>query len=285
MGIERRHFGVTADGVDVLSYTLTNKNGMQATLITLGGALQALRVPDKHGKLRDVVVGFDDVAGFEQRSDYQGVLVGRYCNRIAGGRMRVGDKTYDLTRNEKGITCLHGGGEFSAAVWTPEVTGENKVAFSYTSPDGAEGFPGEMTACVEYGLTEENELILHYSAVCSADSYINMTNHTYFNLAGSIRRCASAPHVICRRMRTASRRARCVMLRARLSIFGRKRPSAGTSVKMTRSSSNAADMTTTTVSTAAPRPHLPSKRTARAAESACRSIPICPAYSSIPATS
>ena len=184
MGIERKHFGVTADGTDVYSYTLTNKNGMQATLITLGAALQSLLVPDKHGKLRDVVVGFDDVAGFEQRSDYQGVTVGRYCNRIAGGKMRIGGKTYDLTRNEREITCLHGGGEFSKAVWTPEVTGENEVAFSYTSPDGAEGFPGEMTAQIEYALTEENELVLRYSAVCTADTYINFTNHTYFNLAG-----------------------------------------------------------------------------------------------------
>ena len=184
MGIEKKLFGTTADGTDVYAYTLTNKNGMRAVLLTLGGALQSFFVRDKHGKLRDVIVGFDDVEGFETRSNYQGVLVGRYCNRIAGGAFTIGGKTYPVTKNEKGITCLHGGGEFSRAVWNASVADENSVAFSFVSPDGAEGFPGEMRATVRYTLTEDDALVLDYTAECTADSFINLTNHAYFNLGG-----------------------------------------------------------------------------------------------------
>ena len=184
MGIEKKLFGTTADGRDVYSYTLQNKNGMRAALITYGGALQSLYVRDKFGKLRDVIVGFDDIEGFETRCNYQGLLVGRYCNRIAGGAFTIGDTEYHVTQNEKGVTCLHGGGEFSRAVWDAKVVDENCVEFSYTSPDGAEGFPGEMRTAVRYTLTEDNALVLDCKASCTADSFINLTNHAYFNLGG-----------------------------------------------------------------------------------------------------
>ena len=184
MSIEKKVFGTTKDGTDVYSYTLTNRNGMSVTLVTYGGAMQALHVRDKHGKLQDVLVGFDDMTGFEERCNYQGVLVGRYCNRIAGGTFMIGDQAYDVTRNEKGVTCLHGGGEFSRAVWTAKVADENAVEFSYVSPDGAEGFPGEMRVSVLYTLGQDDTLTLDYTAVCTADSYINLTNHAYFNLGG-----------------------------------------------------------------------------------------------------
>ncbi len=184
MSIEKKLFGTTAGGTDVYSYTITNANGMRAVILTYGGALQALFVPDKHGKMRDVLIGFDDMDGFETRCNYQGLLVGRYCNRIADGRFSIGSKTYDVTRNEKGVTCLHGGGEFSRAVWDARVLSENAVELRYVSADGAEGFPGEMETTVVYTLTDENELILDYKARCTADSYINLTNHAYFNLAG-----------------------------------------------------------------------------------------------------
>ncbi|MBQ7541006.1 MAG: galactose mutarotase [Clostridia bacterium] len=185
MSIEKKRFGKTTDGKDVYSYTIANKNGMRAVVLSYGGALQALYVPDKKGKARDVLIGFDDMDGFETRCNYQGVLVGRYCNRIAGGTFTVGSKTYDVTRNEKNVTCLHGGGEFSRAVWQVRVLTENAIELQYVSPDGAEGFPGEMQTTVVYTLTDDNELILDYKARCTADSYINLTNHAYFNLGGS----------------------------------------------------------------------------------------------------
>ena len=184
MSIEKKWFGTTADGTDVYSYTIGNKNGMRAVVLTYGGALQALYVKDVHGKTRDVLTGFDDMEGFEQRSNYQSVLVGRYCNRIADGSFTIGGREYNVTRNEKGITCLHGGGEFSRALWQARVLTENAIELLYTSPDGAEGFPGEMETSVTYTLTEDNELILDYKARCTADSYINLTNHAYFNLGG-----------------------------------------------------------------------------------------------------
>ena len=184
MSIEKSLFGTTKGGQDVYAYTIRNKNGMGAVVLTYGGALQALYVKDKHDKTRDVLVGFDDLQGFEERSDYQGVLVGRYANRIAGGRYTVNGETVQVTQNEKNITCLHGGGEFSSAVWTAKVLAENAVEVSYTSPDGAEGFPGEMTASVVYTLTDDNALTLSYKASCTKDSFINLTNHAYFNLGG-----------------------------------------------------------------------------------------------------
>ena len=184
MSIEKRRFGTTRDGKEVWAYTIANHRGMRAVVLTWGGALQALYVPDKHGKARDVLVGFDDLEGFEDRSDYQGVLVGRYCNRIAGGHFTVGSREYDVTRNEKGVTCLHGGGEFSRSVWQARVLSEFSIELRYVSPDGAEGFPGEMETTVVYTLTEDNELVLDYKARCTADSYMNLTNHAYFNLGG-----------------------------------------------------------------------------------------------------
>ena len=184
MSIEKSFFGTTKAGKDVYAYTIANKNGMRAVVLTYGGTLQALYVKDKHGKEKDVLVGFDDVEGFEERSDYQGVLVGRYANRIAGGKFTVGDETYQVVCNEKDITCLHGGGEFSHALWTAKVLSENAVEVSYVSPDGAQGFPGEMTAHVTYTLTEDNALEIGYKAVCTKDSFINLTNHSYFNLGG-----------------------------------------------------------------------------------------------------
>lgn len=184
MSIEKSLFGTTQNGQDVYAYTIRNKNGMGAVVLTYGGTLQALFVQDKHGKTKDVLVGFDDLQGFEARSDYQGVLVGRYANRIAGGRFTLNGAQVQVTKNEKGITCLHGGGEFSRAVWTAKVLAENAVEVSYTSPDGAEGFPGALHASVTYTLTQNNALILSYKALCTKDSYINLTNHAYFNLGG-----------------------------------------------------------------------------------------------------
>ncbi|MBQ3150017.1 MAG: galactose mutarotase [Clostridia bacterium] len=184
MSIEKRVFGTTKDNRDVYSYCITNKNSVSACIITYGGTLQSLKIKDKHGTLRDILVGFDTVEGFEDRCDYQGVLVGRYANRISGGSFEINGTKYNVTKNEKDITCLHGGGEMSSALWDVRVISENSVEVSYTSPDGAEGFPGTLKTSVVYTLTDDNELSISYSAVCDKDSFINLTNHAYFNLGG-----------------------------------------------------------------------------------------------------
>lgn len=184
MSIEKRIFGTTKNGEDVYSYTITNKNSVSATIITYGGTLQSFKLKDKHGSTKDILVGFDTVEGFEERSDYQGVLVGRYANRISNGSFEINGTKYAVTKNEKDITCLHGGGEMSNALWDAKVLSEYAVKVSYVSADGAEGFPGTLKTAVVYTLTDENELIIDYSAVCDKDSYINLTNHAYFNLGG-----------------------------------------------------------------------------------------------------
>lgn len=184
MAIEKRVFGTTKDEREVFSYCITNKNSVSVCIITYGGTLQSLKIKDKHGSVKDIIVGFDTVEGFEEYSDYQGALVGRYANRISNGSFEIGGNKYEITKNEKGITCLHGGGEMSHALWDAKVISENCVEVSYVSPDGAEGFPGTLTTAVLYTLTDENELILDYKAVCDKDSYINLTNHAYFNLGG-----------------------------------------------------------------------------------------------------
>ena len=186
MSVNKSFFG-TYEGKNVDLYKITAANGAYAEIITYGGTLHTLFVPDRDGKLTDVLIGFDDIKGHVERSDYQGQLVGRYANRIAGGKFSVNGKVYEITKNEEDkngnpITCLHGGGEFSHSIWDAEIAGENSVLLSYTSPDGANGFPGEMTAKVKYTFNDDNELIMEYSAVCTQDSPINLTNHAYFNL-------------------------------------------------------------------------------------------------------
>ena len=184
--ITKKIFGTLADGRTVDIYELKNKNGVTASVITYGATWQSLFAPDRDGNFTDILIGFDDLEGHVERSDYQGQVVGRYANRICGGRFTVDGRAFDVIKNERGTTCLHGGGEFSHAVWDAEIDGDSLV-LTYTSPEGSNGFPGEMSAKVTYTLSDSNELSIAYEAVCTEATPINMTNHAYFNLGGYAR--------------------------------------------------------------------------------------------------
>ncbi len=172
------------NGKDVLSFVIENANGNKAQIIEKGATLDKLFIKDKVGNLLDVLVGHDTLDGHINRSDYQGVVVGQYANRIKGGKFTIDGTEYNVTCNEKDITCLHGGGEYSSALWHGEEASSSSVKFTYHSPDGAEGFPGNVDITVTYTFDDNNRLIIDYSAVSDKKTVINLTNHAYFNLNG-----------------------------------------------------------------------------------------------------
>jgi len=189
-------FGKTADGVAVQEYTLTNSEGVIVKLISRGATLTEWHVPDKNGTMADVVFGFDDVAGYESKSNgYFGATAGRVANRIAGGKFKIDNKEYQLPKND-GPNTLHGGVKRSLdkVVWDGKPFENAKgqgVEFTYVSPDGEEGFPGKLTTQVTYTLTDKNELKIDYEATTDKATPINLTNHAYFNLSG-----AGAPTIL-----------------------------------------------------------------------------------------
>lgn len=180
-------FGHTADGQDVQIVTLTNSHGMRARVMSYGASLQSLLVPDRNGKLADVVLGYDTLQGYLDRRQYFGATVGRYANRIAHGKFTLDGKTYSLTLND-GPNSLHGGTKgFDQRVWkvldvkagpTPSVTME------YVSPDGDQGYPGTLTVKATYTLSDDNQLKVSYVATTDKPTIVNVSNHTYWNLAG-----------------------------------------------------------------------------------------------------
>lgn len=184
-------FGTTADGTPVELYTLTNSHGVTAKIMTRGATLVSLVAPDRNGKLADVLLGFDDVTGYEgDGNQYFGCTTGRVCNRIAKGRFKLGDKEYTLAINNA-PNSLHGGGPRSLdkVVWQAKVLedqepGTQAIRFRYKSPDGEEGFPGELTIRVTYSLNDQNELRIQYRASTDQTTPVNLTNHAYFNLGG-----------------------------------------------------------------------------------------------------
>ncbi len=186
--IARSSFGTTKEGVVDL-YTLTNKNGMVAKIITYGALLTELRVPDRQGNLSDVVLGFGDLAKYEAGHPYFGATIGRVGNRIAKGRFTLNGQQYKLATNN-GPNHLHGGNVgFDKRKWKAEFpqsesAGRASLAFTYVSPDGEEGYPGTLTAKVTYTLTDRNELRIDYSATTDKPTPVNLTHHSYFNLAG-----------------------------------------------------------------------------------------------------
>ncbi|QDU64267.1 Aldose 1-epimerase precursor [Planctomycetes bacterium Pan216] len=183
-------FGETADGVAVSEYTLTNPNGMVAKLITRGATLRELHVPDAKGNLADVVLGFDDVAGYESEGNqYFGTTTGRVANRVAKGKFTLNGKEYSLATNND-PNHLHGGGPRSLdkVVWNAEPFGTDNgqgVTFTYTSPDGEEGYPGNLAMAVTYTLTNNNDLRIDYKATTDQATPVNLTHHSYFNLSGA----------------------------------------------------------------------------------------------------
>jgi aldose 1-epimerase len=187
MSIQRDVFGQTPDGDEVAVFALTNSNGVDVELLELGATLKSLRVPGRDGTRTDVVLGFDNLAGYLDNPAYFGCTVGRVANRIAGGRFTLEGKTYELAKNN-GPNALHGGllGLHKRA-WkgtAQQTDGGASVRFTYTSPDGEEGYPGELAIAVTYTLTDTNELQIDYEATTDAATPVNLTNHSYFNLAG-----------------------------------------------------------------------------------------------------
>ncbi len=184
--MKKQSFGTTASGEAVDLYTLSNKNGVEAALMTYGGIVVALRAPDRAGRLGDIVLGFDTLDGYLKGHPYFGAIVGRYGNRIAKGKFRLGGAEYTLARNN-GENALHGGVRgFDKVVWKArDVSGEaQSLELSYLSKDGEEGYPGNLAVTVTYTLSDANELRIDYSATTDKDTVVNLTNHSYFNLAG-----------------------------------------------------------------------------------------------------
>lgn len=186
-GISQAPFG-SADGKPVEIYTLTNNKGMEARIMTYGGTVVSLRVPDKTGKLDDVVLGYDAVADYQRSSFYFGSLIGRYGNRIAKGKFSIDGKEYTLATNN-GANHLHGGVEgFDKVVWTAhpsmKIDGP-RLELTYLSRDGEEGYPGNLNVKVVYSLSEDNELKIEYAATTDKATVVNLTHHSYFNLAGA----------------------------------------------------------------------------------------------------
>lgn len=186
--VKKEIFGKTADGTPVDIYTLTNKNGLEARIMTYGGALVSLSVPDRAGKPADIVLGFDTLDGYLPKSTYFGALIGRYGNRIAGGKFTLEGRQYTLALNN-GPNALHGGLKgFDRVVWEGKdfATADTRgVELSYLSKDGEEGYPGDLSVKVVYTLTDNNELKLDYSATTDKPTVLNLTNHSFFNLAGA----------------------------------------------------------------------------------------------------
>ena len=179
-------FGRLADGTDIGLFTL-NARGVEVRAIPYGAIIVSIRVPDRRGDLADVVLGFDDLQGYLERSRYFGAVVGRYGNRIANGRFSLDGRTYQLATNN-GPNHLHGGVRgFDKVVWRAQADrpeGGTRVVFSYTSRDGEEAYPGTLNARVTYEVNERNELSVEYEATTDAPTPVNLTQHTYFNLAG-----------------------------------------------------------------------------------------------------
>jgi aldose 1-epimerase len=183
----KKSFGKTSDGQPADLYVLTNKNGAEVSITNYGGAVVSLKVPDRNGKLADVVLGYDNVDGYVNDRSYFGAIVGRYGNRIAHAQFVLDGKSYSLAKNN-GENSLHGGIKgFNKALWTAKTASAKdgqSLELSYLSKDGEEGFPGNLKVSVIYTWTETSALMIEYSATSDKPTVVNLTNHAYFNLAG-----------------------------------------------------------------------------------------------------
>ena len=186
--ITQQIFGQMPDGRNVELYTLANDHGLEARIMNYGGTLVSLRVPDRNGVHGDVVLGFDEFAPYLSQHPYFGSLIGRYANRIAGARFTIDGRTYRLSANE-GRNHLHGGRTgFDKILWHAEpveLSDGEQLVLRHFSRDGEEGYPGNLSVRMTYTLTAQNELRLDYSAHTDQATVINLTQHSYFNLAGA----------------------------------------------------------------------------------------------------
>ncbi len=184
--IARTNFG-SVDGQPVFLYTLKNHNGTEVAITNYGATIVSLKTPDRTGRFADIVLGFDDLAGYRGKNPYFGATVGRYANRIAKGRFTLAGKEYRAPVNN-GPNALHGGLRgFDKRVWEAKPRTDSHGAHltcTYLSKDGEEGYPGNLKVTVEFTLTDANELRIEYSAATDRETVLNLTNHSYFNLAG-----------------------------------------------------------------------------------------------------
>ena len=187
MAITKESFETTADGVRVFLYTIRNGNGMEVSVTDYGANIVKILAPDRFGRFADVVLGYDTVAGYEKNTPGYGSFIGRHANRIGGASVVLDGRRYELEKND-GANNLHSGSRgFNKFVYQTVLADNGdsgSVEFSRVSPDMEQGLPGNMDVAVRYTLTENNELILEYSAAADKETVINLTNHSYFNLAG-----------------------------------------------------------------------------------------------------
>jgi aldose 1-epimerase len=185
--MEKKAFGTTPDGKTADLYILTNKNGMEVSITNYGGIVTSIKVPDRNGKLGDAALGYDTLDGYASDKVYFGATVGRYCNRIGHAEFSLDGVKYTLAKNN-GENTLHGGiNGFNKMLWEARDVsqdGEPALELKYTSKDMEEGFPGNLSATVVFTLTNKNELKIDYSATTDKKTVVNLTNHSYFNLAG-----------------------------------------------------------------------------------------------------
>jgi aldose 1-epimerase len=186
--LKKSTFGQLPDGQNVDLYTLTNASGMQVGIMNYGAIVVSLKVPDRQGKIADVVLGLDSFKEYLQKRPYFGAVVGRYANRIAHGKFSLEGKEYTLAKND-GDNSLHGGLQgFDKGLWKVTASNDGKepsITMEYVSKDGEEGYPGKLTVAVTYTLTKSNELKLEYTATTDKPTVLNLANHSYFNLAGA----------------------------------------------------------------------------------------------------
>lgn len=181
---DKKIFGVMKNGETDYIYTIKNSKGMEVEVHTFGAGLRSIKVADKNGKFDDVLLGYDNPDSYNGCDDYSGLIVGPVTNRISGPFTIDGVEYTPVSNMDNGYT-LHSNGDFSFSMWTVECESENSIALSYLSKDGKEGFPGNIKTTVTYTVTEENELKIEYYAVSDKKTYINLTNHAYFNLNGA----------------------------------------------------------------------------------------------------
>lgn len=183
--VSSEFYGTLSSGQEVNIYTLKNSSGFSVSVINYGAIVTEIKAPDVTGKLENVVLGFDTLAEYEADQHCFGAICGRYAGRIKKGQFTIGDNNYQLLIND-GVNTLHGGGlGFHRRVWSA-VPGNDCVAMNYVSKDGEDGFPGEFSVQVIYRITDENELLLEYTASTTKPTIVNLTNHSYFNLSGCV---------------------------------------------------------------------------------------------------
>jgi len=186
--INKRDFGSLPSGEAIHLYTLRNASGLEVAITNYGGRIVSIQTPDREGKLADIVLGFDDLAGYTGKNPYFGAIVGRYANRIANAEFRLDGVRYKLSRNN-GSSSLHGGAVgFDRKVWDAKEissSGGPALELTYRSQDGEEGYPGTLNVTVVYSLSDDNQLRIDFEGTTDRSTVLNLTNHSYFNLSGN----------------------------------------------------------------------------------------------------